>query len=70
VLLCGAAEVRHYKPSSVQEFISLVEQTNREGCLNSRMLRQAIHNCFTQLKIRCCKKSAFGRFFDKLVLNF
>ncbi|TPE15877.1 chromosome partitioning protein ParB [Pantoea vagans] len=37
------SEVRQDKPCTVQEFIALVEQTNRDCWLNIRMLRQAVN---------------------------
>jgi len=36
------SEIRQDKPCTVQEFIELVEQTNRDCWLNIRMLRQAV----------------------------
>ena len=35
-------DVRQDRPCTVQEFIALVEQTNRDCWTNIRMLRQAI----------------------------
>ncbi|MEN4735761.1 ParB/RepB/Spo0J family partition protein [Pantoea agglomerans] len=44
-------DVRQDKPCTVQEFIALVEQTNRDCWLNIRMLRQAVREVVGQMTI-------------------
>ncbi|MCX2201489.1 chromosome partitioning protein ParB [Pantoea agglomerans] len=44
-------DVRQDKPCTVQEFIALVEQTNRDCWLNIRMLRQALREVVGQMTI-------------------
>jgi len=44
-------EVRQDKPCTVQEFIALVEQTNRDCWSNIRMLRQAVREIAGQMTI-------------------
>ena len=45
------SEVRQDRPCTVQEFIALVEQTNRDCWLNIRMLRQAVREVAGQMTI-------------------
>ncbi|KOA70469.1 chromosome partitioning protein ParB [Pantoea sp. CFSAN033090] len=44
-------DVRQDRPCTVQEFIALVEQTNRDCWLNIRMLRQAVREVAGQMTI-------------------
>jgi len=44
-------DVRQDRPCTVQEFIELVEQTNRDCWLNIRMLRQAVREVVGQMTI-------------------
>ncbi|MEN4604096.1 chromosome partitioning protein ParB [Pantoea agglomerans] len=44
-------DVRQDKPCTVQEFIALVEQTNRDCWTNIRMLRQAVREVVGQMTI-------------------
>ncbi|MGC0786762.1 ParB/RepB/Spo0J family partition protein [Pantoea agglomerans] len=44
-------DVRQDRPCTVQEFIALVEQTNRDCWLNIRMLRQAVREVVGQMII-------------------
>jgi len=44
-------EVRQDRPCTVQEFIALVEQTNRECWSNIRMLRQAVREVVGKMTI-------------------
>lgn len=52
------SEVRQDKPCSVQEFIALVEQTNRDCWSNIRMLRQAVREVAGQMTIPDVGESA------------
>lgn len=45
------SEIRQDKPCTVQEFIGLVEQTDRDCWLNIRMLRQAVREVAGQMTI-------------------
>lgn len=45
------SEIRQDKPCTVQEFIELVEQTNRDCWTNIRMLRQAVREMVGQMTI-------------------
>lgn len=45
------SEIRQDKPCTVQEFIGLVEQTERDCWLNIRMLRQAVREVASQMTI-------------------
>jgi len=52
------SEVRQDKPCSVQEFIALVEQTDRDCWSNIRMLRQAVREVAGQMTIPDVGESA------------
>jgi len=52
------SEVRQDKPCTVQEFIALVEQTDRDCWSNSRMLRQAVREVAGQMTIPDVGESA------------
>ncbi len=45
------SEIRLDKPCTVQEFIALVEQTDRDCWSNIRMLRQAVREVVGQMTI-------------------